>query len=172
MSNTNDAQNRQNHEMNIKDDQWQKLAPFLIGKSEDPGASAKNNRLFIEAVLWVVLHKAPWRALPLHFGKSSTAYMRFRRWNECDFWRDLATNTDMDSESRFILEQIVHYGDAYTARIKQRKARGERKIVYTTMLNTAINEAKSKTENNAPASLIPTATDDSTSHWVGLVVSQ
>lgn len=151
----------QNYEMKIKDDQWQKLEPLLIGKADDPGASAKNNRLFIEAVLWVVLGKAAWRTLPFHFGKSSTAYMRFRRWNECDFWRDLASNAHVDDESRFFLEQIVCYGDAYTTRIKQRKARGERKVVYTSMMNAAISKA--------PARRGSKAIDESTSHWVGLV---
>ena len=165
MSIRNDTNNMQNYEMEIKDEQWHKLEPLLIGKADDPGASARNNRLFIEAVLWVVLRKATWRALPFHFGKSSTAYMRFRRWNECDFWRDLASNAHVDEESRFLLEQIVHYGDAYTARLKQRKARGERKIVYTSMMNAAMNEAVGK----VPAKRTSKVVDESTSHWVGLV---
>lgn len=168
MINMNDTNNTQNYEMKIKDDQWKKLEPLLIGKPDDPGASAKNNRLFIEAVLWIVLGKAAWPTLPLHFGKSSTAYMRFRRWNECDFWRDLARNTQMDDESRFLLEQIVHYGDAYTARLKQRKARGERKIVYTSTMNVAKNEAIGK----APAKRTSKTIEESTSHWVALVASQ
>ncbi|WP_211454032.1 transposase [Collimonas antrihumi] len=168
MNNTNDTNNMQSHEMKIKDDQWQKLEPLLIGKPDDPGASARNNRLFIEAVLWIVLRKAAWRALPFHFGKSSTAYMRFRRWNECDFWRDLANHAHMDDESRLLLDQIVDYGDAYTARLKQRKARGERKIVYTSMMNATMNEAIGK----APAKRTSKAIDESTSHWVGLVTSQ
>ncbi len=35
----------------IRDDQWDRLAPLLPGKSSDCGVTAKDNRLFLEAVL-------------------------------------------------------------------------------------------------------------------------
>ena len=52
----------------ISDRIWAKIAPLLPGKASDRGVTAKDNRLFLEAVLWRVRAGAPWRDLPAEFG--------------------------------------------------------------------------------------------------------
>ncbi len=37
----------------LREDQWERLEPLLPGKVTDCGVTAKDNRLFIEAVLWI-----------------------------------------------------------------------------------------------------------------------
>jgi transposase len=64
----------------LTDAQWERVAPLLPGKPGDPGRSAADNRLFLEAVLWIVRVGAPWRDLPDAFGHWNTAFRRFRRW--------------------------------------------------------------------------------------------
>jgi len=66
----------------LSDKQWARLAPLLPGKQGDPGRSGEDNRLFIEAVLWIVRTGAPWRDLPPRFGKWGSVWKRFRRWAE------------------------------------------------------------------------------------------
>ncbi len=58
------------------DEQWARIAPELPGKKGDPGKSGTDNRLFVEAVLWVARTGSPWRDLPDDFGKWSTVYTR------------------------------------------------------------------------------------------------
>ncbi|MCW5230363.1 transposase [Verminephrobacter eiseniae] len=50
------------------DEQWEKLSPSLPGKPSDPGATAQDNRLFLEAVLWIMRTGSPWRDLPAELG--------------------------------------------------------------------------------------------------------
>ena len=64
----------------LRNDQWERIAPLLPGKAEDPGRSGADNRLFVEAVLWIVRVGAPWRDLPKEFGKWNSVFQRFRRW--------------------------------------------------------------------------------------------
>jgi transposase len=64
----------------LTDVQWTRIAPLLPGKEGDPGRSGENNRLFLEAVLWIVRTGAPWRDLPESFGKWPSVWKRFRRW--------------------------------------------------------------------------------------------
>ena len=59
---------------------WEKIAPLLPGKASDSGVTAKDNRLFLEAVLWRVRTGLPWRDLPEGFGKWKGVFQRFRRW--------------------------------------------------------------------------------------------
>src|SRR3954454_24755232 len=64
----------------VSDAVWEKVAPLLSGKVSDPGATARNNRLFLEAVLWRVRAGAQRRDLPGDFGHWNSVFQRFRRW--------------------------------------------------------------------------------------------
>ncbi|KAL1110040.1 hypothetical protein AAG570_014162 [Ranatra chinensis] len=54
----------------LRDDQWERIKDALPGKVEDPGRTSANNRLFIEAVMWIAKTGAPWRDLPSEYGRS------------------------------------------------------------------------------------------------------
>jgi len=64
----------------LRDDQWTRIEALLPGKREDPGRTAADNRLFIDAVLWIGRTGAPWRDLPERYGKWNSVYQRFNRW--------------------------------------------------------------------------------------------
>jgi transposase len=64
----------------IDDTIWEKIAALLPGKKSDRGVTAKDNRLFLEAVLWRVRTGLPWRDLPTDFGNWNNVFKRFRRW--------------------------------------------------------------------------------------------
>ena len=66
----------------LTDEVWVRLAPHLPGKQGDAGATGKDNRLFLEAVLWRVRTGLPWRDLPSDFGNWNSVFRRFRRWAE------------------------------------------------------------------------------------------
>lgn len=73
----------------IKDYEWIRLEPLLPGKVGDVGRSAADNRLFINAVLWVARSGAPWRDLPERFGNWNSVYQRFRRWSRKGVWQQV-----------------------------------------------------------------------------------
>jgi transposase len=64
----------------ITDSRWILIEPLLPGKVSDAGVTAKDNRLFLEAVLWKVRVGGPWRDLPSGFGDWNSVFRRFRRW--------------------------------------------------------------------------------------------
>lgn len=57
----------------LKDHQWDRMEPHLPGKRMDPGRTAVDSRLFVEAVLWLARTGSPWRDLPELFGNWRTA---------------------------------------------------------------------------------------------------
>ena len=73
----------------LTDAQWAKMEPHCLGKPTDPGRSGRNNRLFLEAALWIVRTGSPWRDLPVMFGNWSMTYRRFRDWREADVFKGL-----------------------------------------------------------------------------------
>lgn len=74
------------HRYSLTDEQYERLEPLLSGKSGDPGRTADDNRLFIDAVLWIARTGAPWADLPERFGKSDSVYQRFNRWAKQGRW--------------------------------------------------------------------------------------
>ena len=71
----------------ITDDHWERIKDFLPGQAGDPGVTAKDNRLFIDAVLWVAKTGAPWRDLPERFGPWGSVWKRFDRWGKKGVWK-------------------------------------------------------------------------------------
>lgn len=93
----------------ISDEVWERLAPHLPGKSSDRGVTAKDNRLFLEAVFWRVRTGSPWRDLPEGFGNWNSQFRRFRRWAEAGVFENLfnALVDDPDLEYALIDGTIV-----------------------------------------------------------------
>lgn len=94
---------------NLRDDQWERIAGLLPGKASDPGRTAANNRLFVEAILWMARAGCPWRDLPPEFGPWNSVYKRFSRWSNDGIWHRVFAElcTDADFEEVFIDSTIV-----------------------------------------------------------------
>lgn len=93
----------------LTDAQWAKMEPHCLGKPTDPGRSGRDNRLFVEAVLWIVRTGSPWRDLPAHFGNWSTAFRRFRDWREAGVFKRIfdALSDEPDMEYAMVDATIV-----------------------------------------------------------------
>lgn len=93
----------------MTDAQWAKMEPHCLGKLTDPGRSGKDNRLFLEAVLWIVRTGAPWRDLPTMFGKWNTVFKRYRDWVKADVFPRLfqACSDEPDLEYAIVDATIV-----------------------------------------------------------------
>ena len=66
----------------LSDARWARIELLCAGREGDRGRSGKDNRRFVEGVLWIARTGAPWRDLPPRFGKWNTVFRRFRRWTE------------------------------------------------------------------------------------------
>ena len=64
----------------LTDEQWNAIKNLLPGKEGDPGVTAKDNRLFVNAIFFVAKTGIPWRDLPERFGHGHKVFQRFNRW--------------------------------------------------------------------------------------------
>lgn len=94
---------------NLRNDQWARIEPMLPGKAGDRGRTAKDNRLFVDAVLWIARAGAPWRDLPEAFGPWNSVYKRFSRWSNAGVWHRVFAELakDADFEEVFLDATIV-----------------------------------------------------------------
>ena len=75
----------------LTDAQWEMIKDLLPGKESDPGRTAADNRLFVNAVLFVLKTGIPWEDLPSRYGKSNSVWKRFDRWCASGVWERLAS---------------------------------------------------------------------------------
>ena len=87
----------------LTDPQWDRMAPHLPGKASDPGRTGRDNRLFVEAVLWVARTGIPWRDMPDSFGNWNSIFMRFSRWSKKGAWDRLFTAMANDPDFEYIM---------------------------------------------------------------------
>lgn len=73
----------------LSDAGWEKLSPHLAGKAGGVGCPAADNRLLLNAVLWVMRHGGPWRILPARFGKHDSVRKRALPWAQKGRWQRL-----------------------------------------------------------------------------------
>lgn len=93
----------------LKNAQWSKMEPHGLGKPGDPGRTGGDNRLFVEAVLWIARTGSPWRDLPAAFGNWNTIFKRYRDWVKAGVFKRMfdAVSDDPDMEFAMIDGTIV-----------------------------------------------------------------
>ena len=45
----------------LSDAAWERMAPLIIGRPDQKGSTGRDNRMFVEGVLWIVRTGSPWR---------------------------------------------------------------------------------------------------------------
>ena len=108
----------------ISDAVWAKIARRLPGKASDCGVTARDNRLFVEAVLWRVRTGLPWRDLPGEFGNWNSVFQRFRRWVRAGVFERIFACLSGDPDFEYVLVD----GTIVTAHQKASGAKGGLRI--------------------------------------------
>lgn len=113
----------------LRDDQWERLAPLLPGKSSDCGVTAKNNRLFLEAILWIARTGAPWRDLPSYYGHWHRVYVRYHRWSHKGTWKRIFEVVAGDPDLEYLMVDgsivRVHQHGAASKKRNQNKLKAD-----------------------------------------------
>lgn len=95
--------------MELTDGQWSMIREQLPDRTGKRGRPAKNNRLMINAILWILRTGAPWRDLPKCYGSWKSVYTRFSRWSKQGIWDKIFAHftTSCDNESNMIDSSAV-----------------------------------------------------------------
>jgi transposase len=93
----------------LRDDQWERIEGLLPGREGHVGVTAKDNRLFVEAVLYRYRAGIPWRDLPERFGAWKKVHTRFGRWARTGVWARVFAHLagEADNEYAMIDSTIV-----------------------------------------------------------------
>ena len=87
----------------LTDEQFKKIEYMLPGQIGHVGVTAKDNRVFINGVLWIFKTGAPWRDLPERFGHWKNVHRRFSRWANAGIFDGIFRILSEDADMEFLL---------------------------------------------------------------------
>lgn len=83
--------------------QWQRIEDFLPGRLGYVGVTAKDNRSFVNGVLWVLRSGAQWKDLPEEYGNWKSVHKRFTRWARSGIWQRIFQVLLEDKANRYVM---------------------------------------------------------------------
>lgn len=87
----------------LRDDQWERIKDLLPGRVGTEGRPARDNRLFVEAVLYRYRAGIPWRDLPERFGDFRVVHTRFTRWAARGIWKQVLEHLAQDADNEYAM---------------------------------------------------------------------
>jgi len=100
----------------MSDAAWELMEPLLPGRRGTWGGNARDNRLFVDAVFWVLRNDAPWRALPPDYGDWKNTHRRFCRWRDSGAWERLLEQIIDRPDFEWLMLGVSHFKAAPPAR--------------------------------------------------------
>ena len=92
----------------ISDHTWEILGPLLPGHKGHVGRPASDNRLFVNAVFWILRTGAPWRDLPPDYGDWKNTHRRFCRWRDNGVWEKLLEALIIEPDYEWLMIDASH----------------------------------------------------------------
>ena len=119
----------------LSDESWERVKPLLPPeRSGKKGRPAKDNRLVVNAILWILYTGAPWRDLPEEYGSWNSIYSRFRRWTERGIWQKVFEQLSEDKD----LENVMIDGTYIRAHQHAAGAKGGKKNRLLAVVEAAL----------------------------------
>jgi transposase len=87
----------------LRDEQWERIRDLLPGRVGQVGVTARDNRLFVEAVLYRYRAGIPWRDLPARFGDFRVVPTRFSRWSKSRVWEPVFAPLAQDADNEWVM---------------------------------------------------------------------
>jgi transposase len=107
----------------LRDDQWERIKDLLPGREDTVGVTAKDNRLFVEAVLYRYRAGIPWRDLPERFGPWKAVHTRFSRWAATGVWQNLFKHLAVDADNEYaMIDSTIVRAHQHSAGAKKKPA--------------------------------------------------
>ena len=108
----------------LSDVQWQRIEGLLAGKAGDPGRRGRDNRLFVNGVLWVLRSGAHWHDLPERYGKWKTVHTRFSRWAKNGVWKRMFEHLAADADNEYaMIDSTIVRAHQHSAGAQKKTAR-------------------------------------------------
>ena len=122
----------------LTDEQWALVEPLIPKprkRRTSAGRPAKEPRLMLDGIFWILATGAPWRDLPERFGPWQTVYDHFGKWRKAGVFTAIIETLQVKLDDKGLIDWELWCVDGACVRASRAAAGAEKKVASCTPTN-------------------------------------
>jgi transposase len=119
----------------LMDEQWTLVDPLVPRSKARTGRPAKDPRLMLNGIFWILGTGAPWRDLPERFGPWQTVYDHFRNWRNSGVFARILEALQIKLDEKGLIDWELWCVDGASVRGTRAAAGADKKVSTGTPTN-------------------------------------
>ncbi len=119
----------------LMDEQWTLVDPLVPRSKARTGRPAKDPRLMLSGIFWILGTGAPWRDLPERFGPWQTVYDHFRNWRNSGVFARILEALQIKLDEKGLIDWELWCVDGASVRGTRAAAGADKKVSSVTKTN-------------------------------------
>jgi transposase len=111
----------------LTDEQWELIEPLIPKKTARTGRPARDRRLMLNGIFWILCTGAPWRDLPERFGPWQTVYDHFSKWRKSGVFAAVVEALQIRLDKRGLIDWELWCVDGANVRAARAAAGADKK---------------------------------------------
>ena len=116
----------------LTDEQWGLVKGLIPHKVAHTGRPAKDLRLMLNAIFWILGTGAPWRDLPERFGPWQTAYDHFAKWRRAGIFANIVEKLQVKLDEKGLIDWELWCVDGSNVSAARAAAGADKKVSSVT----------------------------------------
>ena len=119
----------------LTDEQWELVLPLIPASIAKTGRPAKDPRLMLDGIFWILGTGAPWRDLPERFGSCKTVHRYFSRWRGGGVFAKMVEVLEVKLDEQGLIDWELWCVDGASVRASRAAAGADKKVLPATRTN-------------------------------------
>lgn len=144
----------------LTDEQWELIEPLIPLSAARTGRPAKDRRLMLDGIFWILATGAPWRDLPERFGPFQSVHRYFSNWRKAGVFARIVEALQVKLDNRGLIDWEMWCVDGTSVRATRAAAGADKKVSSDTRANRPITRwaaAEAGLDRNSMLSLTAVA---------------
>lgn len=112
----------------LTDEQWELIEPLIPRSEAKTGRPAKDRRLMLDGIFWVLATGAPWRDLPERFGPFQSVHRYFSQWRKAGVFARIIEALQVKLDNRGLIDWDLWCVDGASVRATRAAAGADKKV--------------------------------------------
>jgi transposase len=112
----------------LSDGKWDLIDPLIPRSTARTGRPAKDRRLMLNGILWILATGAPWRDLPERFGSCKTVHRYFTNWRRTGVFAAILETLQVKLDKQGLIDWELWCVDGASVRATRSAAGAEKKV--------------------------------------------
>lgn len=136
----------------LTDEQWELVEPHLPRSTARTGRPARDRRMLLNGIFWILSTGAPWRDLPERFGPWQTVYDHFRHWRKSGVFARIIEDLQVELDKDGYIDWQLWCVDGSSVRAARAAAGADKKVSSGTTTNPTTTHWVAREAGLAPNS--------------------